>query len=123
MMISLFELFKIGIGPSSSHTVGPMLATNQFAAELAQISKGSAVARIVVELFGSLALTGMGHSTDRATILGLEGAHPRTIDPKSIEPRFAEIVRKKLLHWNGTNPISFELNRDLVFHRTQSLPR
>ncbi len=87
-MISLFELFKIGIGPSSSHTVGPMLAASQFVEKLDNELKSDSVHRIQVELFGSLALTGVGHATDRAVILGLEGAHPRTVDPDCIEPRY-----------------------------------
>ncbi len=84
-MISLFELFKIGIGPSSSHTVGPMLATSRFAQSLRRHNLLDQVARVQIELFGSLALTGIGHATDRASVLGLEGHLPGTIDPDIIE--------------------------------------
>ncbi|MGN6134122.1 MAG: serine dehydratase beta chain, partial [Aureliella sp.] len=122
-MISLFELFKIGIGPSSSHTVGPMLAAKQFADELAHASTPDHVSRITIELFGSLALTGLGHSTDRAVLLGLMGQHPRTVDPASIEPRFAEVTGQHSLRWLDRYPIQFDPRRDLIFHRDRSLTR
>lgn len=122
-MISLFELFKIGIGPSSSHTVGPMLAARQFVNELAEMKVADDVARLQVELFGSLALTGLGHATDRAVIMGLEGRQPHSIDPAIIEPRLAEITLGKTLHWNGQRPINFDLQQDLIFHRDKVLPR
>jgi len=122
-MISLFELFKIGIGPSSSHTVGPMLATRQFVSELASLPNAGSVVRLSVELFGSLALTGIGHATDRACLMGLEGADPSTVDPAAIEPRYAAIVAQRTLRWQGKHAVAFELERDLVFHRDQSLPR
>ncbi len=122
-MISLFELFKIGIGPSSSHTVGPMLAASQFVEKLDNELKSDSVHRIQVELFGSLALTGVGHATDRAVILGLEGAHPRTVDPDCIEPRYQAIATSKLLNWHGKHPIAFSMSSDLLWHRNEVLPR
>jgi len=85
---SLFDLYKIGVGPSSSHTMGPMLASCRFARELA--SRGL-LARVQVDLFGSLALTGLGHATDRAVLLGLAGNEPATIDPALIESTVAAI--------------------------------
>ena len=122
-MISLFELFKIGIGPSSSHTVGPMLATSRFAQSLRKHQLLNQVARITVELFGSLALTGIGHATDRASVLGLEGYVPSTIDPNIIEPRFAQIAAQHRLLLAGQLEIAFELQRDLIFHFDKVLPR
>lgn len=122
-MISLFELFKIGIGPSSSHTVGPMLATNRFAQSLRKNNLLDQVSRVQIELFGSLALTGIGHATDRAAVLGLESYLPSTIDPDIIEPRFAEINSHHRLRLAGQCDIAFELKRDLIFHFDKVLPR
>ncbi len=122
-MISLFELFKIGIGPSSSHTVGPMLAGLQFVELLARSTSADCVHRIAVELFGSLALTGLGHRTDRAVILGLCGEHPRTIDPPSIDARFAAIESSQRLAWLGKFEIDFNVQRDLIFNCKTFLPQ
>src|SRR3978361_2203497 len=92
MNTSLFELFKIGIGPSSSHTVGPMRAALRFVRELDAMSgRLSQTARLRAELYGSLAFTGIGHGTDRAVLLGLSGEAPDAIDPASIEPRLKQI--------------------------------
>src|SRR5208283_2242541 len=85
MKTSLFELFKIGIGPSSSHTVGPMRAARRFACSLAESGLLERTARVRVELFGSLALTGMGHGTDRGILLGLLGQQPDEVDPATIQ--------------------------------------
>ena len=81
MAVSVFDLFKIGIGPSSSHTVGPMRAAYRFVQELAAGGKLERTARVVIDLYGSLALTGRGHGTDRAIMLGLSGETPDRIDP------------------------------------------
>src|SRR6202521_3245895 len=81
MTLSVFDIFKIGIGPSSSHTMGPMRAAHEFVAELARDGLLAATQEIAVRLYGSLALTGVGHGTDRAILLGLEGADAETIDP------------------------------------------
>ncbi len=81
MTVSLFDIFKIGIGPSSSHTVGPMKAARAFVGDLADSGRLAAVLRISVDLYGSLALTGPGHGTTSAVILGLAGADPETVDP------------------------------------------
>src|SRR5580704_4917730 len=91
MKTSLFEIFKIGIGPSSSHTVGPMRSAGDFVAMLGARSALISVRRVQVELYGSLALTGKGHGTDRAILLGLCGEVPDRVDPESIEPRLAAI--------------------------------
>jgi L-serine dehydratase len=102
---SIFEIFKIGIGPSSSHTVGPMRAAADFASRLPD-----AVTRVRTELFGSLALTGLGHGTDRAVLLGLAGELPDRIDPATIEPKLAAIRD------SGKPP------SDIIFHRDKILP-
>ena len=119
MNTSLFELFKIGIGPSSSHTVGPMRAALLFAQELPHLTE---VTRILAELYGSLAHTGMGHGTDRAVLLGLAGLAPDTIDPASIEPTLAHIHQACQLPLAGTHLVPFTQTTDLLFHRDQLYP-
>jgi len=116
-------MFKIGIGPSSSHTVGPMIATCRFAQLLEQAVEPQRVARISVELFGSLSLTGLGHRTDRAVVMGLCGELPRTIDPLTIDDRFHAIESGEPLKWLGKFPIRFDMQRDLIFNRTTFLPQ
>src|SRR5262245_55077771 len=91
MAISIFDLFTIGIGPSSSHTVGPMRAARRFTESLDQGEALEGTARVRVELYGSLALTGRGHGTDRAVLMGLEGESPEEIDPDSVSPRVDSI--------------------------------
>jgi L-serine dehydratase len=119
MNTSLFELFKIGIGPSSSHTVGPMRAALRFVRELPSVD---AVARVQVELFGSLAHTGIGHGTDRAILLGLSGEAPDTIDPASIQPRLDQIRSHGRLSLGGAREIAFNEPGDLIFRRDQMYP-
>jgi L-serine dehydratase len=119
---SLFDLYKIGVGPSSSHTMGPMRAACRFARELAGRGVLDRVERVRVELFGSLALTGLGHGTDRAVLLGLAGNEPAAIDPAIIESTVSEIRSHKLLNLAGARPVSFEETRDLIFHREQMFP-
>jgi L-serine dehydratase len=123
LVISIFDLFKIGIGPSSSHTVGPMLAASQFVELLAGAALPSSVHRISVELFGSLALTGLGHRTDRAVIMGLFGERPRTVDPEQIDARFEEVEQSHRLAWHGEFEIEFDMQRDLIFNRKVFLPQ
>ncbi|MEZ6133726.1 MAG: L-serine ammonia-lyase [Pirellulaceae bacterium] len=123
MMISLFELLKIGVGPSSSHTVGPMLAALQFVTELAQVRAPGQVARIQVDLFGSLALTGVGHRTDRAIIAGLMGEHPQTVDPQAIDDYFEAVLGTRKIRWLAQYEVPFEPRGDLVFHREEFLPQ
>ena len=94
-MTSIFELFKIGIGPSSSHTVGPMRAARQFAQGLNSSGLLAKTARVRTDLFGSLALTSKGHGTDRAILLGLSGEVPDQVDPSSIDAKLEEIHGKK----------------------------
>jgi L-serine dehydratase len=125
MAISVFDLFNIGIGPSSSHTVGPMRAARRFAERLHDKDLLTAVGRIEVELYGSLALTGKGHGTDKAVLLGLQGETPEEIDPDHIEPLLETIRSAKRLHLLGTpegSTIPFDEEKDLLFLRRKSLP-
>ncbi len=122
MSISIFDLFTIGIGPSSSHTVGPMRAARLFAMRLEERGLLEATQRVRVELFGSLALTGKGHGTDRAVLLGLEGETPEEVDPDCWEPRLEELRRNKRLSVLGVRSLPFEESKDLLFRRRQSLP-
>ena len=117
--ISLFDIFKIGIGPSSSHTVGPMKAARAFAAGL----EGREVAGIAVTLHGSLAWTGRGHGTDIAVILGLAGFEPETVDPDRAGDLVAAIRDSGQLDVPGVGPVPFDMARDLVFNFERELPR
>jgi L-serine dehydratase len=119
---SLFELFKIGIGPSSSHTMGPMRAALRFVRELEFAGLTSQAASIQVDLFGSLALTGHGHGTDRAILLGLSGQTPEGIDPAEIETMLASIRAAKKLELPGRHSIDFDETKHLIFHRDQMYP-
>jgi L-serine dehydratase len=121
-MLSIFELFKIGIGPSSSHTVGPMIAAQRFAAELRQSEAFGHLGRVSVELFGSLALTGVGHATDRAVLAGLCGFHPATVDIETMQQTISNIRANHRLRVDQVMDIPFIEQRDLIFHRDQSLP-
>ncbi|HEY1496409.1 MAG TPA: L-serine ammonia-lyase, partial [Candidatus Solibacter sp.] len=122
MTTSLFDLYKIGVGPSSSHTVGPMRAACQFARGLAEHGVLPNVDHVQVDLFGSLALTGLGHGTDRAVLLGLAGNEPATIDPAEIAPTVASIRELHRLCLAGERSIPFEEIRDLIFHRSTMFP-
>jgi len=119
---SLFDLYKIGVGPSSSHTMGPMRASCRFASELAAGGVMDRVARVQAELYGSLALTGLGHATDRAVLLGLAGNEPAAIDPATIDSTVAAIRFERRIHLAGKRNIPFVESSDLVFHRDQMFP-
>jgi L-serine dehydratase len=119
---SLFDLFKVGLGPSSSHTVGPMRAAGAFAAELSRTGNLDRTRRVVTELYGSLALTGRGHATDRALLLGLEGLRPDTVDPAFAQERAEEIKEGGHLTLAGTNDIAFSMDRDIVWRIAEVLP-
>jgi L-serine dehydratase len=121
MFVSAFDLFKIGLGPSSSHTVGPMRAAGRFAHELATSGKLEQTARVVVDLYGSLALTGRGHSTDRAILLGLSGEAPDRIDPDQVEPKMQRIREQQMLSLDGRHPILFHEEEDLRFRVDKTL--
>ena len=120
-MTSLFELFKIGIGPSSSHTVGPMRAALSFAQGLSTSQALPTVARIQVDLYGSLALTGKGHGTDTAVIAGLCGQAPDTVDAESFQATLSEAAAGTLrLH--GTQGIRVQSEHDVLLHTDQMYP-
>ena len=119
---SLFELFKIGIGPSSSHTMGPMRAALRFATELQANGLTLRTESIKVELYGSLALTGHGHGTDRAILLGLSGQTPEGVDPSRIEAMLAAIRAAKTLDLPGHHTIAFDERKHLLFRRDQMYP-
>jgi len=117
MNVSVFDLFKIGIGPSSSHTVGPMIAACRFASHIEDANLLGFVRRVKVELFGSLGATGKGHGTDKAVLLGLEGNLPDLIDPDLIEPRLRSIRETKQLALLGKHAIAFDEREHLGFFR------
>ena len=123
-MISVFDMFSVGIGPSSSHTVGPMKAGAEFVAELAQdTEKFDAVDSVKVELFGSLGQTGIGHGTGKAVILGLLGELPDEIDVDTIESKLEEIRNSEKLCLNGEKLVRFPRKNAIVFHRRKTLPK
>ncbi len=122
MAVSVFELFKIGIGPSSSHTVGPMKAACTFAHRLQSQGLLEKTSRIRTTLYGSLAHTGRGHRTDKAVMLGLQGAMPDRIDPDSIEATLEEIRNSGRLRLIGSHAIRFREKQDLLFNKRQALP-
>lgn len=122
MAISTFDLFTIGIGPSSSHTVGPMRAARTFANRLREQGLVEGVARVKVHLYGSLGATGRGHGTDKAVVLGLEGETPETVDVERIPQRMADLEADKRLHLLGSRQIDFDRRDDLIFEKRESLP-
>ncbi|MDP3891054.1 L-serine ammonia-lyase [Nocardioides sp.] len=122
MALSAFDLYSVGIGPSSSHTVGPMRAAKRFADGLAETGRLGAVRRLRAELFGSLGLTGHGHGSPKAVVLGLEGEDPATTDTDRADGRVEEIREDGLLLLAGSTPVRFDVDTDLVMHRRKSLP-
>ena len=122
MNLSVLELFTIGIGPSSSHTVGPMRAGRRFVDRLQEAGVLSQTARVEVHLYGSLALTGKGHGTDRAVLFGLEGETPEGIELDTMAARLEAIRTQKRLKLGGTQEIEFDEKTSLLFHRMESLP-
>lgn len=122
MAISVFELFSVGIGPSSSHTVGPMRATEMFSTRIKEQGLLHKTKRIKVELFGSLGATGKGHGSEKAVLLGLEGEKPESFNPQDTEQRVNSILDSKELNLLGEYKISFNLSRDLIMHKRNSLP-
>jgi L-serine dehydratase len=121
VVTSLFELFKIGIGPSSSHTVGPMRASLAFVRGLARAGAMPNVARIRVDLYGSLALTGIGHGTDTAILAGLSGEAPDSVEPSRLE-EILEMAAAGALTLGGDRQIPFMRDSDLRFHKNQMYP-
>ena len=122
MNTSIFEIFKIGIGPSSSHTVGPMRAAGAFVRKLSTGNVLERVQRVQTELYGSLALTGHGHATDRAILLGLSGEHPDQVEPEKMESLVAGIRAAHSILLGGSRTIPFDESTDLLFHKSATLP-
>lgn len=122
MTISIFDLFSIGVGPSSSHTVGPMRAAAAFVAKLIEKDILPKVDKYKIELFGSLALTGHGHGTDFAVVIGSEDNLPENVDPVDSHKRFDNIKSLGRLNLAGKKDIAFEYAKDLIFHYDKFLP-
>jgi L-serine dehydratase len=120
--ISVFDIFKIGIGPSSSHTVGPMRAAKRFAERLAADGMIAQVAAVKIELFGSLGFTGRGHGSDKAIVLGLEGDEPATVDVDSIARRVAAVETSHRVKLLGNHEVELDPSAALIFHRREKLP-
>ena len=122
-MISVFELFKIGVGPSSSHTVGPMKAAAAFASALAERGAIGRVRRSGSRFYGSLAYTGKGHATDKAVILGLSGIEPEAVDPDAADALVAKVRESKRLPLAGRRTIAFDPANAIVFDVLTPPPR
>jgi L-serine dehydratase len=120
--ISVFDIFKIGVGPSSSHTVGPMRAAKRFVERLETDNQLEQVTGVKVELFGSLGFTGKGHGSDRAIVLGLEGDEPATCDIDSIARRIATVEQTKRISLLGKHAVALDPADALIFHRREKLP-
>jgi L-serine dehydratase len=123
MNLSVLDIFKIGVGPSSSHTMGPMNAACAFVRDLDSRGLLERTEKVAAQLYGSLALTGRGHCTDRAVLLGLEGHQPATIDPAAMEPTLERIRTTGRICLAGKREIAFDEPLDLLFHRDQILPQ
>ena len=121
-MISVFDLFKIGIGPSSSHTVGPMVAAAAFAGDVAESAIVDEVASVTIHLYGSLAATGRGHGSDRALLLGLEGHKPDTVDIDAAAARLTVIRSTRRIQLDGRRPMPLDPDAQIVFHVRKTLP-
>ena len=121
MSISVFDLFTIGIGPSSSHTVGPMRAALRFVRHLADAGVLDRTARVRADLYGSLGATGRGHGSDRAVVLGLQGETPEGVDPLAVEARMALVRESGRLTLAGGRVVEFDLRQDCTFHRRETL--
>ncbi|ATE64217.1 L-serine ammonia-lyase [Rhizorhabdus dicambivorans] len=122
MIVSTFELFKLGVGPSSSHTMGPMIAAGRFVAELERTGRLHSTAGLKVTLYASLALTGKGHATDRAVLLGLSGFWPDTIDLDAADAALQAIQTGRRLTLGGGSPIAFDAQEDIVWAHRERLP-
>jgi L-serine dehydratase len=121
MTVSVFDLFKIGIGPSSSHTVGPMRAAFMFGRSLEAGGLLPAVARVRVELFGSLGATGHGHGSVKAVVLGLAGEEPETVDPAAADPLVSSVREAGTLDLLGRHRVDFDVDADVILHRRKRL--
>src|SRR5215475_910479 len=123
MSLSVFDIFKVGIGPSSSHTMGPMRAAREFALGLKSDGLLADTREIAVRLYGSLAFTGVGHGTDRAVLAGLEGAQAETADPDSLAATVARIRSSCRIRLLGEHEIAFDEPMQLLFMQHERLPR
>ena len=123
MVVSTFEIFKPGVGPSSSHTMGPMTAAHRFVTALQESTGFNKVERITVTLYGSLALTGRGHATDRGAMLGLMGFTPATTDPDLANAAMDEARRLSLIRLDGEQPLQFNAADDIFWEPKRSLPQ
>jgi L-serine dehydratase len=123
MAVSVFDMFKIGLGPSSSHTVGPMRAALAFCEDLKKGGLLDRTAAVTVELYGSLALTGIGHGTDKAVILGLLGETPQGVDPDKVDGLLAEVRDKRRMALLGEHEMDFDSDADIIFLKEERLPR
>jgi L-serine dehydratase len=123
MTLSVFDIFKVGIGPSSSHTMGPMRAAREFVLGLERDGLLDKTEHLAVRLYGSLALTGAGHGSDRAVLAGLEGAEPETVDPDSIDPTLQRIRSTGRINLLGKREIPFDEPMQLLFMYHERLPR
>jgi L-serine dehydratase len=122
MAVSVFDLFKIGIGPSSSHTVGPMRAARLFALRLAHDGRLADTARVQSQLYGSLGATGKGHGSDKAVLLGLAGHEPDSVDIEAIPGLLDAMRARRRLRLHGGHEVAFDEAADLIFHRREALP-
>ena len=122
MALSAFDLYSVGIVPSSSHTVGPMRAAKMFVDALEQDGRLDDVVRVHAQLFGSLGATGHGHGSGKAVLLGLEGENPETVDVDSADARVQNMKVRRLVRLGGTHVVAFDADKDLVLHRRKSLP-
>lgn len=122
MALSAFDLYSVGIGPSSSHTVGPMRAAKTFVDGLVAAGQLDSVCRVRSQLFGSLGATGHGHGSDKAVVLGLQGEDPETVDTATTDARIEDARTRHTLLLNGVRPIDWDSDADLVMHRRKSLP-
>src|SRR5690606_18984566 len=123
MAISVFDMFKIGIGPSSSHTVGPMRAARAFCLELQEQGLLDRTAQLITQLYGSLALTGKGHGTDTAILLGLGGEEPDKVDPDAVNGILQRIAGDEAVALLGRHRIAFDREMHLLFLKNEVLPR
>ncbi|MBJ15188.1 MAG: L-serine ammonia-lyase [Legionellaceae bacterium] len=123
MDISLFDLFSVGIGPSSSHTVGPMIAAYSFQQQLDKCDLLKKTTRLQIKVYGSLALTGKGHGTDKAILNGLEGFLPDTVDPSTMTPRMQHILHAQILNVGGHHSLAFNPQTDFLFLQKELLPK
>jgi L-serine dehydratase len=123
MFISTFEMFSIGVGPSSSHTVGPMRAAYAFVNDLRHQENLVLTSRVQVDLFGSLALTGLGHATDKAILMGFENELPESVDPHTMSARVEHIKSQHDLFLGKNHTIHFDYKKDLILHQKEFLPK